>query len=65
MTSKAIYEIGPNKHGQQVRIEIQQGGGYTLVQEAANQRDETQRISLTREQVVKIGRAADIEVGAL
>ncbi len=40
------YEVGTTRFGQRLMLE-EEAAGFTLVQEAANQRDETQRIYIT------------------
>lgn len=64
--SKIIYDIGRTKLGQPVRLEVHDDGSFSLIRDAANQRDDAAFIhGLTRMQIEKIGRAAHIEIGAL
>jgi hypothetical protein len=64
--SKIVFDLGATKHGQPLRLELLGDGTYTLIREAANQRDDRVFIAgLTREHVRSIGSAAHTELGAL
>ncbi len=49
------FDLGQTRFGQRLRLILERGSdgreAWTLVQERANQRDETQRITLTDEQI--------------
>ena len=63
-TNKVIYEIGKTTHGQPLRLEMHSGGSYSLIREAANQRDDPAYIhGLSREQIRRIGDLAHLEAG--
>lgn len=53
----AIYELGDNQHGQPISI-VFRGDSVTIKQEAANQRDSSASIILSRSQFETIGATA-------
>lgn len=52
--SKIEYQLGRTRYQQQLVLE-REGEHWTLIQHAVNQRDETQRIHLSAQQLRDIG----------
>lgn len=43
------YDLGPNQHGQQVKL-FRESRRWILIRDQANQRDDTARVEMTDEQ---------------